>query len=72
MKKRIFSMVLALVFACMPTIGVCASPETVGVETAEETALQSELQKEEDFTEQITACKEKLSKIDKKLGVDKK
>ena len=37
-----------------------------------EIALQSELQKEEDFTEQITACKEKLAKIDKKLGVDKK
>ena len=37
-----------------------------------EVALQMELQKEENFTEQITACKEKLAKIDKKLGVDKK
>ena len=35
-------------------------------------ALQMELQKEENFTDQITACKEKLAKIDKKLGVDKK
>ena len=37
-----------------------------------EVALQAELQKEENFTDQITACKEKLAKIDKKLGVDKK
>jgi hypothetical protein len=37
-----------------------------------EVALQMELQKEENFTDQITACKEKLAKIDKKLGVDKK
>ena len=35
-------------------------------------ALQMELQKEENFTDQITAWKEKLAKIDKKLGVDKK
>lgn len=37
-----------------------------------EVALRLELQKEENFTDQITACKEKLAKIDKKLGVDKK
>lgn len=37
-----------------------------------ELALQVELQKDEDFTDQIAACKEKLTKIDKKLGVDKK
>lgn len=37
-----------------------------------EIALQSELQKKEDFSDQITACKRKLADIDKKLGVDKK
>ena len=37
-----------------------------------EVALQAELQKEESFTDQIAACKDKLAKIDKKLGVDKK
>ena len=35
-------------------------------------ALEAELQKEEDFAEQIAACKERLAKIDKKLGVDQK
>ncbi len=35
-------------------------------------ALQAELQKKEDFSELITACKEKLAKLDKKLGVDTK
>ena len=38
----------------------------------ESPALKLELQKEENFTDQIAACKEKLAKIDKKLGVDKK
>ncbi|MBE6958024.1 MAG: hypothetical protein E7447_02580 [Ruminococcaceae bacterium] len=37
-----------------------------------ELALQIELTKQEDFSEQITACKEKIAKLDKKLGVDKK
>ncbi len=37
-----------------------------------ELALQVELQKDDDFTEQIAACKENLAEIDKKLGVDKK
>lgn len=37
-----------------------------------ELALEAELQKKEDFTDRITACKEKLAKLDKKLGVDKK
>ena len=35
-------------------------------------ALQEELQKKEDFSRQIASCKEKLNKLDKKLGVDKK
>ena len=38
---------------------------------SKELALHAELQKGEDFTARITACKEKLEKIDKKLGVDK-
>ena len=42
MKKRIFSIVLALVFACMPLTGVYAVPETVEIETTEEADLQSE------------------------------
>lgn len=37
-----------------------------------EVALQAELLKSEDFSEQISACKEKLGTLDKKLGVDKK
>lgn len=37
-----------------------------------EVALQAELLKKEDFTDQISTCKEKLAKLDKKLGVDKK
>ena len=37
-----------------------------------EVALQAELLKKEDFTDQISVCKEKLAKLDKKLGVDKK
>ena len=42
MKKRIFSIVLALVFACMPLTGVYAAPQTVEVETTEEADVQSE------------------------------
>jgi len=34
-------------------------------------ALREELKKKEDYSDQITACKDKLKKIDKKLGVDK-
>lgn len=34
-------------------------------------ALQTELQKKEDYTDAIAACREKLKKLDKKLGVDK-
>lgn len=34
-------------------------------------ALQAELQKKEDFADRIAACKEKLAKLDKKLGVQK-
>ena len=34
--------------------------------------LQAELQKNENYSEQITACKEKLREIDNKLGVNKK
>lgn len=34
-------------------------------------ALCEELKKKEDYSDQITACKDKLKKIDKKLGVDK-
>lgn len=34
-------------------------------------ALREELKKKEDYSEQIAACKDKLNKIDKKLGVDK-
>lgn len=40
MKKRIFSIVLALVFACMPLTGVYAAPQTVEVETTEEADVQ--------------------------------
>lgn len=35
-------------------------------------ALQEELKKGLDYTDQITACKDKLKKLDQKLGVDKK
>ncbi len=34
-------------------------------------ALRAELRKKENYTDQITACKDKLRKLDKKLGVDK-
>ena len=34
-------------------------------------AIRAELPLKEDYSGQITACKEKLKKIDKKLGVDK-
>ena len=34
-------------------------------------ALGVELQKKEDYTDKIAACKEKLARLDKKLGVDK-
>ena len=34
-------------------------------------ALREELKKKEDYSDQISACKDKLKKIDKKLGVDK-
>lgn len=33
--------------------------------------LQVELQKKEDYTDKIAACKGKLKEIDKKLGVDR-
>ena len=33
-------------------------------------ALEIELQKDESYSDQIAACKEKLKKLDKKLGVD--
>ena len=36
-----------------------------------EAALGAELQKKEDFTDRIAQCKEKLAKLDKKLGVNK-
>jgi len=35
-------------------------------------ALEAELQKDESYAEQIAACKDKLNKLDKKLGVDTK
>ena len=37
-----------------------------------EIALGAELEKKEDFTDKILACREHLAKLDKKLGVDKK
>ena len=37
-----------------------------------QTALEAELQKDETYADQIAACKEKLNKLDKKLGVDAK
>ena len=36
-----------------------------------EAALRAELEKNEDFTDAISACREKLAKLDKKLGVNK-
>ena len=36
-----------------------------------EVELQAELQKKEDYSDQITACKEKLAILDKELGVGK-
>ena len=36
-----------------------------------ETDLGAELQKEENYTDRIAQCKEKLAKLDKKLGVNK-
>ena len=63
--KKLFAIAAAAALVLLSFHAGTITPEQLQI------ALEAELQKSESYSEQITACREKLINIDNRLGVNK-